>query len=158
MKKIEHYKKENRPIVYIDESGFSVDAPRLYGYSQKGQRCYGKCHYNAKGRTNVIGALLGEKLIAPILCDFNIDANVFLQWVKQVLLKVIPKHSVLVMDNAAFHKRNDILDLIMSSGHYPLFLPPYSPHLNPIEHTWAYVKYIRRTQRCDVQTLFDHFI
>jgi len=57
MKRIEEYKKQKRPIVYINESGFSVDNPRLYGYSIKRKRCYGTHNYNAKGRMNIIGGV-----------------------------------------------------------------------------------------------------
>jgi transposase len=130
----------------------------LYGYSPKGQRCYGKFDFNAKGRINVIGGLLGNKVVAPLMCKFNIDANVFLKWIKEVLHKAIPKNSVLVMDNASFHKREDILDTINELGHEALFLPPYSPELNPIEKKWAHLKHIRRKYRLDVNTLLTCFI
>ena len=54
--KIDAYKAENRPLIYIDESGFAHDMPRTHGYAPIGQRCFGTQDWNAKGRTNVIGA------------------------------------------------------------------------------------------------------
>ncbi len=57
--KKQQYEKEGKHIVFIDESGFSHDTPRTHGYSPKGQRCFGLKNWGAKGRTNVIGALLG---------------------------------------------------------------------------------------------------
>jgi hypothetical protein len=71
--KIENYKNKGHKIVYIDESGFSHDMPRIKGYSSCGQRCYGKQNWNAKGRTNVIGALLGKSLLT--LSTFNHTIN-----------------------------------------------------------------------------------
>ena len=59
--KINKYKCLQRPIVYIDESGFAHDMPRTHGYSKIGKRCFGKHDWGGKGRTNVIGALLDKK-------------------------------------------------------------------------------------------------
>ncbi len=56
--------KTGKSITYIDESGFAHDMLRTHGYSLKGKRCYGKHDWGAKGRTNVIGALIGSTLIA----------------------------------------------------------------------------------------------
>lgn len=75
--KIEAYEKEGRVIVYIDESGFAHDMPRTHGYAPKGQRCYGVRAWHAKGRTNVIGALIEKLLLTVGLFNANINADVF---------------------------------------------------------------------------------
>ena len=62
-KKIEEHKKDGRPIVYIHESGFAHDMPRTHGYAVKGKRCFGTHDWQARGRINVIGALLGTALV-----------------------------------------------------------------------------------------------
>jgi len=62
---------------------------------------------------------------------------------KKVLIQACLKNSVLVMDNASFRKRQDIIELIENKGHMLCLLPPYSPCLNPIEKKWAYLKSIR---------------
>ena len=64
--------------------------------------------------------------------------------------------SYIVMDNATFHKRSDIIESIEQAGMIVLFLPVYSPDLNPIEHQWAQLKNIRRREQCDVEELFIH--
>ncbi|WP_420837714.1 transposase [Arsenophonus endosymbiont of Bemisia tabaci] len=79
--KKQQYEKEGKHIVFIDESGFSHDTPRTHGYSPKGQRCVGLKNWGAKGRTNVIGALLGTTLFAIGLFDININSDVFYAWV-----------------------------------------------------------------------------
>ena len=58
------------------------------------------------------------------------------------------------MDNASFHKRQDIQEAITQAGHILEYLPPYSPDLNPIEKKWAQAKAIRRQKRCSVDELF----
>lgn len=106
--RIAELKREEKPIVYIDESGFAHDMPRTHGYSDKGQRCYGAHDWGAKGRTNAIGGLIGSALIAIGLVTGSVNTVVFTSWVEQILLPELPKKSVVVMDNAAFHKGKDM--------------------------------------------------
>lgn len=149
-----HEKVENRPIVYIDESGFAVDSPRTHGYTQKGHRCLDQKDWHAKGRLNAIGALIAFKLIAIQLWSCNIDSDIFFAWVNTALLPATPNESVIVLDGAPFHKRFDIHQAIQDKGHHVEFLPPYSPDLNPIEKKWSQAKAIRRQKRCSPQELF----
>ncbi|HGJ5892066.1 MAG TPA: transposase [Arsenophonus apicola] len=72
--KVETYREQEKPLVFIDESGFSYDLPRNHGYSPKGQPCYGCKDWLAKGRTNAIGALLGTTLLTVTLFDGNINS------------------------------------------------------------------------------------
>ena len=143
--KIFHYEFiEKRPIVYVDESGFAVDAPRNHGYSLKGTRCYAEKDWHAKGRINAIGAITNFKLFNVCLFENNINSDIFYAWLTQELLPNVPNNSVIVLDNATFHKRNDMKEAIEAQGHTLEFLPPYSPDLNPIEKKWAQAKAIRR--------------
>jgi transposase len=147
---------EKRPIVYVDESGFALDMPRESGYSPKGEKCYGYKDWHAKGRVNVIGAVSNFKLSNVCLFDCNIDANVFFEWLTKELLPGIAPESVIVLDNATFHKRQDALLAVQKQGHTLLFLPPYSPDLNPIEKKWAQAKSIRRKYGYTPKELFIH--
>ena len=146
--------QDERPIVYIDESGFSHDMPRISGYSKKGQRCYGTQDWGAKGRTNAIGALIGATLLTVSLFESTINSKVFTAWVKQDLIPKLPKKSVVVMDNATFHKQSEMQEALAVAGHTLLYLPPYSPDLNPIEEKWAHAKSIRRKFNCSIDALF----
>ncbi|MEZ5813253.1 MAG: IS630 family transposase [Alphaproteobacteria bacterium] len=148
------YKHQNRTLVYIDESGFAHDMPRTHGYAPIGQRCTGTQDWHAKGRTNAIGALIGKTLLTVGLFTANITADIFTAWVKQDLLSKLPPKAVIVMDNATFHKRQDTQDLIQNAGHSLLFLPPYSPDLNPIEQKWAHTKAVRKQLMCSIHDLF----
>jgi len=119
-----------------------------------GKRCHGIFDWGAKGRTNAIGALINGALLSVSLFPCNINADVFCAWVTQDLVPKLPAGSVVVMDNATFHKREDIKEHIGNAGHTLEFLPTYSPDLNPIEHKWAQLKSIRNKLRCSVDTLF----
>jgi transposase len=156
--KIGTYEGERRPVYYLDESGFAMDMPRRHGYSMKGQRCVGKHDWHAKGRINVIGALLGNELVTACLFESTINSDVFHAWVTQDLLHQLPANAVIVMDNATFHKRQDTQLAILDAGLTLEYLPPYSPDLNPIEKKWAQAKAIRRKHRCDVYTLFQQYL
>jgi transposase len=82
---------------------------------------------------NAISAIHDFKMFNICLFDGNINANVFYSWVNRQLLPALPAESVIVMDIASFHKRSDSIDAIKKQKHDILFLPPYSPDLNPIE-------------------------
>jgi len=137
--------------------------PRNHGYASRGERCYGTQDWGAKGRTNVIGALIGKLLLTVSLFYSNIDTSTFTAWVQQDLIPKLPPNSIIVMDNAPFHKGKDMMQAIAKAGHTLEYLPPYSPDLNPIEHKWSQVKASRRRIQCSVEKLFrkelcSHFI
>lgn len=140
--------------MYIDESGFAHDMPRTHGYAQTGRRCIGTQNWHAKGRTNAIGAMIGKNLLTLGLFNVNITADIFTAWVAQDLLPKLSENAVIVMDNATFHKRQDTQNIIRKAGHTLIYLPPYSPDLNPIEHKWAQAKTIRRKIQCTIDELF----
>jgi hypothetical protein len=117
-----------------------VDEPRSEGYSAQCSRCYASKDWHRRGRVNAIGAICGFKMLNVCLFESNINADVFYSWVSQQLLLALPDKAVVVMDNATFDKRSGYIDLIEKQGHTLLFLPAYSPDLNPIEKKWAQVK------------------
>jgi transposase len=130
--------------VYLDETGFDLTACRTHGRAPRGQRVYGQRSGNRRPRTSLIGALVKGKLTAPMLFSGTTNTNVFNQWLKEVLLPAIDKGMTIIMDNAIFHKSQQTRELIKQAGCSLLFLPPYSPELNPIEQTWANLKRQRR--------------
>ena len=131
--------------------------PRTHGYTAVGERCSGVHDRRAGGRTNAVGALLGKDPPTVTLFDGAADSDVFYAWIRQDLLPKLPENSVIIMDNASFHKRRDIQEAVKAKGHILEYMPVYSPDLNPIEHKWAQAKALRRKHRCSVDELFrDH--
>ena len=129
----DHYERAIRfkVIVFIDESGFAHDMPRRKGYAPVGKRCFGTQDWHAKGRTNVIGALLGFCLLTVTLFSGSINSHVFLAWLTQDLIPKLPKNSVVVMDNARFHKRADIQQALFGRAYFGIFttlLPRFEPN------------------------------
>ena len=137
--RINHYQAEGLTLVYLDESGFVQDMPRLYGYAPIGQRCYGVHDWKPYGRTNAIGALIGTRLITVSLFQANINSLIFKSWLVQDLLPKLPAQCIIGMDNAAFHKTTEIKSIIKEAGHSLEYLPPYSPNgfsLSPLFLNW----------------------
>lgn len=131
--------------------------PRLHGYASKGSRCFGTHDWGAKGRTNVIGALLLGTLLTVSMFQANVNTEIFTEWVEKDLLPKLPLQSIVIMDNASFHKGHLMKKAIEDAGHTLLYLPPYSPDLNPIEKKWAQAKAIRRRVGGSIEALFkDH--
>lgn len=152
--RIESYQNAGHTLIYIDESGFNQHMPRTHGYALTGQRCVGVHDWQDKRRVNVIGAICNQRLLSVSLFEQTINADTFLAWLREDLLPQLPPASVLIMDNAAFHKRADIQALIKDHEHILEYLPPYSPDLNPIEHKWAQAKAYRRREYCSVEAIF----
>ena len=136
---LKEYAEEQR--VYLDESGICHKLQRNHGYAPKGEKIHGLTYGKRKGRTNVIGAWSSKnKLFATQTYDHNINKKTFLEWLKNHLLPTLKAGMVVIMDNAPWHKGDDIKRLIEATGATLLKLPPYSPDLNSIEHAWANLK------------------
>jgi len=131
--------------------------PRTRGYSLKGTRCWGICDWHAKGRINVIGAIVNFTFITVCLFDAYIDSDIFHAWLVHDLLPKVSNQSVIVMDNATFHKRSDMVRAIETKGHILEYLPPYSPDLNPIENKWSVAKAKRRKTKLSVDDIFKNY-
>tara|TARA_R110002051_G_scaffold325171_1_gene426132 strand:+ start:1755 stop:2213 length:459 start_codon:yes stop_codon:yes gene_type:complete len=128
----------------MDESGFENQTIRPFGYAPIGTPCIDSYNWQAKNRTNVIGALHGKILFALDCLKTTINSDVFYNWSKFTLIPKLKRKCVIVMDNARFHKSKRIQKLLNRHGHRILWLPPYSPDLNPIEKKWAQAKFLRQ--------------
>lgn len=85
-------------------------------------------------------ASIGGRLVRPMLFDGHCGSDVVESYFKDMLLPSIPKGSLIVLDNASFHHAPSTQALVEAAGCEPMFRPPYSPDLNPIEHIWAALK------------------
>ncbi|WP_074902478.1 transposase [Nitrosomonas communis] len=128
--------------------------PRTHGYAPIGEHAHGVKDWHATGRAHVIGALSGKALLTIDLFIAHITADIFYAWVTQDLLPKLLPACVIVMDNATFHKRQDIQTPFANAGHTLEYLPSYSPDFNDIEPKWAQAKAIRKREGCSIEQLF----
>ncbi len=117
--------------IYIDESGIDRNESYPYGWSQLGERFVGSRPGKRQKRLSMIGALCQGKFLAPLVYQGYCTARFIEAWVENFLLPEVEPGQVIIMDNAAVHKSNTIRELIEKAGCELLFLPTYSPDLNP---------------------------
>jgi len=142
----------------MDESGFDLNIQKEHGWELKSKRLKATKSGKRGKRVSVIGAIGIEdvedysknsdknnkrrlgKLISPIEFEGHTNKDNFMFWLEEFLLPSLKEKSVIIMDNASFHKGDDVEELIESKGHKLEYLPPYSPDLNPIERKWSAIK------------------
>lgn len=139
----DRYTRHGKSFVYIDESGFEAETVRQYAWSPKGKKVYGLRSGHTRPRTSLLAARMGQTFEAPILFEGTCNADIFNMWIEDHLAIHLNQNHVVVMDNATFHKSTKTRELIEQTGATLLFLPPYSPDLNPIENDFAIIKSIR---------------
>lgn len=127
-------------IVYSDETGIDDNEVSTNGWSPRGKRCHAKKNAKRTNRYNITAALNKNKLFAPFLFQGYSNQLTYETYIERILIPALKPGMALVIDNASFHKSPRIIRLIEDAGCKIIFLPPYSPDLNPIEHYWAAVK------------------
>lgn len=103
----------------------------------------------------IVAAQMGKNILAPLQYDGTMDSLLFETWFAARLMCELPSCSVIVMDNAAFHRKKRLYSIAQKHGHRLIFLPPYSPELNPIEHLWARIKASLRNILADISNFDD---
>lgn len=113
---------------------------RSYCRSKRGKKVVERISGKKYERLSVVAGKQGEKIISPMIYKNTMTSELFEQWIQEMLLKEIKEESIIVMDNAAFHRKAALQKIIEKTNHTLIFLPPYSPNLNPIEKYWANMK------------------
>jgi transposase len=131
-------------LVFIDETWAKTNMAPLRGWATKGQRLHAKVPYGHWKTMTFLAALRCDRIDAPCVLDQPINAACFLGYVEQFLVPTLSPGDVVIMDNLSSHKRPVIRAAIRSVGARLLFLPPYSPDLNPIEQVFAKLKHLMR--------------
>lgn len=117
----------------------------LRGWGPKGKRLPGRAPHGHWRTMTFVGALRVDRIDAPCVFDGPINGELFRAYVEQVLVQTLRPGDVVVMDNLGSHKSAAVRKAIRAAGAHLLFLPPYSPDLNPIEQVFAKLKHLMRT-------------
>jgi len=133
------YLKVNN-FIFVDESGLNRHYRREYARAKRGIKVHDKKSGKRYKRTNIIGALWGKKHIAMQCYEHSTTAAFFEDWFEFELIPLLPENALVIMDNAAFHRKKVLFEIANRYDINLLFLPPYSPEFNPIEHSWANFK------------------
>ena len=143
--------------MYVDECGIDQYLYREFAYSPRGQKVVAKVSGKKFKRTNIVAGICQGEWIAPMEYNGTTDSVLFELWFQSCLLQEVSRGSVIVLDNATFHKKTVLPDLAKGYGCEVLFLPPYSPDLNPIEKKWAWLKKRLRNILPDSSSFQDAF-
>ena len=154
---------DKNDIVYIDETGIQGYIYREYARAFRGKKIYDKVPGKKYKRTNIVAGKCGDKIIAPLVYDKIMDSEFFEEWFKVMFLSEVECNKVIVMDNASFHRKSRLYELCKDANKNLklIFLPPYSPELNPIEKFWATLKKnlkkIDKNNICLVECIYKLF-
>jgi transposase len=142
-------------LVFIDETWASTSMTRRYGRSPRGQRCVGSAPHGHWKTTTFVGALRHHQLTAPMVADGPMDGEMFLAWVSLFLCPTLHPGDIVILDNLSSHKVAGVRQAIAAAGATLLYLPPYSPDLNPIEKLFSKLKtLLRKAARRSVEELW----
>ena len=143
LKQLATAEASGKTLIYLDETGFADETFRSYGYAPRGQSVHGAIPSRNTRTTTLIVAQLNNKLIAPKLIAGSWNAQRFNTWLDEELSPHLDAKSLVIMDNAPIHKTTETQALIQAWGAKVLYLPPYAPDYNPVEHKFANIKRLR---------------
>lgn len=127
-------------LVFLDESGVQRGMHRPLAWRRRGSVVVGRAVRNRGTVTTILGALSREGLIATMYGEGATTTEVFVAFLTQVLVPQLKPGNVVVLDNLGAHQPQRVREIIEAAGASVLFLPPYSPELNPIENAWSKLK------------------
>ena len=131
-------------FVFLDETGAATNMVRRYGWGPRSERLVDAAPHGHWRTTTFIAGLLSSGIVAPLVLDGPMTGEAFLAYVEQFLAPVLAPGDVVVLDNLAAHKVAGVETAIRAAGASMMYLPPYSPDLNPIEQAFAKLKALLR--------------
>jgi transposase len=131
---------ETEQLVFVDEMGTNTSLSPVYAWAKKGQRAYWSVPRNRGANTTVLSSMSSRGMGPSLTVEGATDTAVFEAYVEQVLAPTLHSGQVVVMDNLSAHKGERIRELIEERGCELIYLPSYSPDLNPIEEVFSKIK------------------
>jgi transposase len=145
-------------FVFLDETGAATNMVRRTGWSWRGERLVDAAPHGHWKTTTFVAGLRATGIVAPCVLDGPMTGEVFRAYAEQMLAPALASGDVVVMDNLAAHKVAGVQEAIRAVGGTLLYLPPYSPDLNPIEQAFAKLKALLRKAACRTRDGLWHTI
>ena len=142
-------------LIFLDESGISTQMTRRYARAPRGVRVHESTPEGNWKILTIVGAMSLDGRIATMTVEAATDAEIFLAELEKVLCPKLRPGQVVVMDNLSSHKVCGVRERIEACGAEVLYLPPYSPDLNPIEKAWAKLKQLLRSAKARTKAELD---
>jgi transposase len=147
-----------RRVKFIDESGINIAMTRLYGRAPRGERALGSAPQNYGPNVTILGALSCTGLGAVLTLEGATAADVFRAYVREVLCPTLREGDIVIADKLSAHKAAGVQEAIAAQGARLLYLPPYSPDLNPIERCWSKIKTCLRAAKARTREALDEAV
>jgi len=144
---------EPERLVFIDETWTKTNMAPLRGWAPRGARLVAKVPHGHWKTTTFLAALRHDHITAPWVVDGPIDGESFFTYVEKVLVPILRPGDIVILDNLGSHKGKRVRDLVRAAGAKLIFLPKYSPDMNPIEQVFAKLKHLLR--RAAARTVDD---
>jgi transposase len=142
-------------LVFVDETGTTTKMTRLRGRARRGQRLRMKAPFGHWGTQTFIAALRHDGLTAPWVIDRPMNRRIFEVWVETQLAPTLRPGDMVILDNLSSHKSERASAILKARGAWFLYLPPYSPDLNPIEMAFAKLKaHLRKAKARTIDDLW----
>lgn len=131
-------------LVFLDETGTATNMAPLRGRCGRGERLIGRVPHGHWKTTTFVAGLRCNEITAPFVVDCPMNGTIFLAYVQRCLVPTLKPGDIVIMDNLSAHKVAGVREAIEAAGAILLYLPPYSPDLNPIEQAFAKLKALLR--------------
>ena len=145
-------------MVYLDETGVTIDMTRTYAWGLSGQRVVDSIPRNRSRVLTIAGAIGIDGVRAVMAYEGATTKELFLRFVREALVPALRRGDVVVMDNLGAHHAYGVRSAIESAGARLLYLPPYHPELNPIELAWSKLKGMLRDYKARTREALDEAI
>ena len=126
--------------MYVDEAGFDSYLYRRHARAPRGENIHEKVKGRKYQRTSIVAGKMGANIIAPLEYTGTMHGDFFEAWFEEHLLPELAEDVTIILDNASFHRKKRLYEIAERHKRKIIFLPPYSPELNPIEHFWHWLK------------------
>ena len=145
-------------MIFLDESGVTTSMTRLYARGAGGRRIHEATPGGHWEIMTILGAMSLSGMVATMTVEEPTDTDISLAYVEHLLYPVLKPGDVVVMDNLSAHKGPAVCLWIEKAGAEVLYLPPYSPDLNPIGKAWAKLKHLLREVKARTKETLDQAI
>jgi transposase len=135
---------DRRRLLFIDETWIKTNMAPLRGSGPRGKRLHADIPHGHWKTLTFLAALRHDGIAAPFVLDGPINGEAFLAYVEQVLVPILRPGDIVILDNLGSHKGKQARRLVRAAGAHLIFLPPYSPDLNPIEQVFSKLKHLLR--------------
>ena len=143
-------------LVFLDESSVNTGMTRLYGRALSDQRVVDYTPDVRFERTSLLSSIRTNGDMVPLIFEGSLNGDLFKEYISKCLAPTLCKGDIVIMDNLTSHKVKDAIAPILAAGATVLYLPPYSPDLNPIEMMWSKIKaYLRMVKARTKDSLAD---